>query len=99
MTTIITAGGREVPASLVSAGRIFPVLMIYSPADPAELQEIFSDPAETAVLTERREDGTETVYRDFTQLFSIGPSSAATGEPETLVWLNYVEPPEEEDEK
>ena len=75
----------------------------------AEAYAIFSDPAETAVLDEARdvtvettkEDGSterqtavkHTVYRNYTNLYSVGPSPFYDGA--LLIWLNYAMPKEE----
>lgn len=75
----------------------------------AEAYAIFSDPAETAVLDEARdvtvettkEDGSterqtaveHTVYRNFTNLYSVGPSPYMGDA--LLIWLNYSMPKEE----
>ena len=75
----------------------------------AEAYAVFSDPAETAVLDEARdviveqqkEDGSteeqtateHRVYRNFTNLYSVGPSPYMGDA--LLIWLNYSIPKEE----
>lgn len=74
----------------------------------AEAYAIFSDPSETAVLDEAQDitvriplqDGTtETqnatehrVYRNYTNLYSVGPSPFVDGA--LLIWLNLAQPRE-----
>ena len=86
----------DLPASLMIRGETFPVLAIFTPADWDEVTRIFSDPEETSVITERRDDGTELVHRGFTHLHSLTRTTVATGEPGIMVWLDHVGPLEEE---
>lgn len=74
----------------------------------AEAYAVFSDPAETAVLDEardviveqRQEDGSTErqpatehhVYRNYTNLYSVGPSPFYDGA--LLIWLTYAMPEE-----
>lgn len=92
-----TATGNEIPVSLMIRGSRYPVLTVFTAIDPGEIFRTFSDPAETSVLTEIRDDGTSRVHTDFTHLRSVSPTTVATGEPEFMVWLDY-EPPAEEEE-
>ena len=86
----------EFPASLIIEGRQFPTLAIFTPAAWPDVARIFSDPAETAVIIERRDDGTEIEHRGFSRLRSLSPTTIATGAPEIMVWLDYAGPMNEE---
>lgn len=92
-----TAAGKELPVSLIIRGRQYPVLTVFTGLAPGEVFKIFADPRETSRLTEIRDDGTVRIHEGFTRLRSVSPSTAATGEPELMVWLDY-EPPAEEEE-
>ena len=92
-----TATGKELPVSLMIRGRQYPVLTVFTGLAPGEVFAVFDDPLETARLTEIRDDGTVRVHVGFTRLRSVSPSTAATGAPELMVWLDY-EPPAEEEE-
>ena len=92
-----TATGREVPASLMIRGSQYQTLMIFADVSAGEAARIFSDPAETARLEEIHDDGAVIVHEHFTRLYSITPTTVATGRPEIMVWL-YREEPEDAEE-
>lgn len=83
-----TATGRELTVSLMIEGSQFPVLMIFTGEEPGLVFHVFNDPAETAELTELRDDGSSRVFHGYTHLQSISPTTVATGEPELMVWLD-----------
>lgn len=101
MSKIVTNSGREIPCSLISRGRQFPTLFLFTHAiSAAEAWEIFYDnPAETERMVWVQDDGTRLVMRHYTQLHSIGPTTVATGEEDLLIWLDYYQPIEIETEE
>ena len=89
MELLTTAGGHKIACDAIVPGRAAPYLHIHTAAlSFAESAAIFSDPAETAVLTVEK-DETETEYRGYTVLYSVQVSPFIAGD--ILIWLNRGE--------
>ena len=86
MVTVTTAKGLVIDCDSVVAGRQYPYIHIHtSKLTRVEADRIFDDPEQTIVLQADYEDGTRTVFRGYTLLYSVQISPFIAGD--LMIWL------------
>ena len=93
---IIMATGREIEVYRVIKGGMLDYLHIYvNTLTPAEIYEIFDNPAETETITAIKieKDGEETrrVYEGYTYLYSVQKPFLKSPEGTKMIWLQRPE--------
>lgn len=100
MLSIVTAKGIRVECDVITRGHAYDVLHIYTDAiSPVQAYQIFGDPEQTVVLTVYEDDAIRDVYYNFTDIYSVQKSALVDGENELLIWLDYKEPEQNQEEE